>query len=66
MVKSYSAARYKDDFNIEQADAEQIFIRVSTFLKLTEIMCGEKIKSLAIVAESYAQLKKESEVDHAG
>lgn len=66
MVKSYSAARYKDDFKVEQADAEQIFTRVSTFLKLTEIMCGEKIKSLAIVAESYTQLKKESEVDHAG
>jgi HEPN domain-containing protein len=66
MVKSYSAARYKDDFKVEQADAEQIFIRVSTFLKLTEIMCGDKIKSLAQVAESYIQLKKESEVDYAG
>ncbi|RZJ83315.1 MAG: HEPN domain-containing protein [Chryseobacterium sp.] len=66
MVKSYSAARYKDDFKVEQADAEQIFTRVSTFLKLTEIMCGDKIKSLAAVAESYTQLKKESEVVYGG
>lgn len=66
MVKSYSAARYKDDFKVEQADAEQIFTRVSTFLKLTEIMCGDKINSLATVADSYTQLKKESEVDYAG
>jgi HEPN domain-containing protein len=66
IVKSYSAARYKDDFRVEQADAEQIFSRVSTFLKLTEIMCGDKIKSLAAVAESYIQLKKESEVDYVG
>ena len=66
MVKSYSAARYKDDFKVEQADAEQIFTRVSTFLKLTDIICGDKIKSLAKVAESYIQLKKESEVDYAG
>ncbi|MGQ7855505.1 HEPN domain-containing protein [Pedobacter sp. WC2501] len=66
MVKSYSAARYKDDFKVDQADAEQIFTRVSTFLKLTEIMCGDKIKSLAKVAESYTQLKKEREVDYAG
>jgi len=66
MVKSYSVARYKDDFKVKQADAEQIFTRVSTFLKLTEMMCGEKIKSLAQVAESYTQLKKESEVDYAG
>jgi len=66
MVKSYSAARYKDNFEVEQADAEQIFTRVSTFLKLTQMMCGEKIKTLAAVAESYIQLKKESEVDYAG
>jgi HEPN domain-containing protein len=66
MVKSYSAARYKDDFKVEQADAEQIFIRVSTFLKLTEIMCGDKINSLAAVAESYTQLKKEREVVYGG
>ncbi|WP_394341724.1 hypothetical protein [Pedobacter alluvionis] len=52
MGKSYSAARYKDDFKVEQADAEQIFTRVSTFLKLTEIMCVDKIKSLAKVAET--------------
>ena len=65
MVKSYSAARYKDDFKVEQADAEQIFIRVSTFLKLTEMMCMDKIKSLATSAESYKRLKKESEADYA-
>ncbi|RZK34918.1 MAG: HEPN domain-containing protein, partial [Pedobacter sp.] len=66
MVKSYSAARYKDDFEVEQAEAKQIFTRASTFLKLTEIMCSDKINSLAIVAESYTQLKKESEVHHVG
>jgi len=66
MVKSYSAARYKDDFKVEQADAEQIFTRVSTFLKLTEIMCSDKINSLATVAESYIRLKKESEVVYGG
>ena len=66
MVKSYSAARYKDDFKVEQDDAEQIFTRVSTFLKLTEIMCGDKINSLATVAESYTQLKKEREVVYGG
>lgn len=66
MVKSYSAARYKDDFKVEQADAEQIFTRVSTFLKLTEMMCGDKINSLATVAESYKQFKKESEADYVG
>jgi HEPN domain-containing protein len=66
MMKSYSAARYKDDFMVDRADAEQIFTRVSTFLELTEIMCGDKIKSLATVAESYTRLIKESEVGYVG
>lgn len=66
MVKSYSAARYNDDFKVDQADAEQLFIRVSTFLKLTEIMCLDKINALAKEAEVYRQLKIESEVCHVG
>ncbi|MBC7417835.1 MAG: HEPN domain-containing protein [Pedobacter sp.] len=64
MVKSYSAARYKDDFRVNQADAEQIFIRISNFIKLTEILCLKKIESLGMEAELYKQHKQESEVGH--
>lgn len=46
MVKSYSATRYKDDFELLGDDAEQIYIRVSTFLKLTEMLCEEKVNEL--------------------
>jgi len=66
MVKSYSAARYKDRFHVEKVDAEQIIERVSTFLKVVDIMCLEKIESLAAVAESYRQLTKEEEVNYVG
>jgi HEPN domain-containing protein len=66
MVKSYSAARYKADFKVEKDDAEQIFINVSAFLKLTEVMCADKIRSLEVVAQSYKESKKESEISYAG
>ncbi|TCC96790.1 HEPN domain-containing protein [Pedobacter psychroterrae] len=60
MVRSYSAARYKDDFRVSQKDAEQLFINVSNFIKLTEILCVKKIESLAEDAEAYKQNKLES------
>ena len=60
MVRSYSAARYKDDFRVNQKDAEQLFINVSNFIKLTEILCLKKIESLAEDAEAYKQNKLES------
>lgn len=66
IVKSYSGARYKDDFKVEQADAEQIFISVSAFLKLTEVMCTSKLSSLEVIAQAYKESKKESEVIYAG
>lgn len=66
MVKSYSAARYKDDFTVEQSDATQLYIQVSVFLDLADLMCGEKIDGLAIEAELYKQLRTESEVCHVG
>lgn len=62
MVKSYSAARYKDDFDVEQSDAAQLYLQVSLFLDLADLMCGDKIEALSKEAESYKQLIEESEV----
>jgi len=65
MVKSYSAARYRDDFHVEQSDAEKLYNQVSAFLKLTAVMCEGKIKTLALEAEFYKQhVQKESEVQY--
>lgn len=61
MVKSYSAARYKDDFEVKQSDAEQLYLQVSLFLDLADLMCGEKIEALSKEVESYKQLVEESE-----
>lgn len=51
LVKSYANARYKDEYIVNQADAEAIFIRVSTFHKLTELMCKDQIAVLQKKAE---------------
>ncbi len=61
MVKSYSAARYRDDFNVGQTDAEQLVVRAFKFIKLTEVLCRQKIEKLASEAAEYKQVKKESE-----
>lgn len=61
MMESYSAARYKDNFKVEQADAEQLLSRVSSFLPLSKGICEPKLKQLARIAEQYKQIKKESE-----
>jgi len=64
LVKSYSGARYKDNFTVLGADAEQLFVSASTFVKLTETMCIKKIEMLAGEVISYKQLIEESEVNH--
>ena len=62
MIESYSAARYKDDFKVEKADAEKLLNHVSNFLALTEKICKHKIQMLSAIAEQYKQLKPEMEV----
>jgi HEPN domain-containing protein len=62
MLKSYSAARYNYDFHVEAADAEKLCNQVSAFFEMTAVLCEDKIESLALEAEVYKQLKKESEV----
>ncbi|CAM4411839.1 HEPN domain-containing protein [Pedobacter westerhofensis] len=62
MVSSYSAARYKDDFVVEQPDAERLYNQVAAFLKVADVLCQDKIEALALDAEVYRQLKTESEV----
>ncbi|MET1053956.1 MAG: HEPN domain-containing protein, partial [Pedobacter sp.] len=64
MVKSYSAARYKDDFHVEQSDAEKLYNQVAVFLKLTGTLCSDKIELLAIEAEVYKHLQTGRETDH--
>ena len=62
MVKSYSAARYKDDFQAERSDAETLYAKVAAFLKLSEGLCKNKIEALALDAEIYKQHKSQREV----
>lgn len=57
MVKSYSAARYKDDFQAEQSDAAKLYTQVAAFMKLAEGLCQDKIEALALDAEIYRRPK---------
>ncbi len=64
LVKSYSQARYADTFFVEQADAEQLYNKVSAFHQLVKCMCKEKMEELSDIAFQYKQQNAESEVAH--
>lgn len=54
MAKSYSQARYKDDFSVSRLDAESLFQRTQSFLALAKAMCNEKIEQLSQHAALYS------------
>jgi hypothetical protein len=58
LVKSYSSARYKDRFEVSNADAKALYTRVESFYNLTERMCQEQI---AILREELDLMKTEKE-----
>lgn len=61
MVRSYSGARYQDDFRVEQPDAEKLYSQVAAFLNMADVLCQDKIEALALDAEVYKRLKSESD-----
>jgi len=54
MAKSYSHARYKDDFSVSRQDAEALYQRTQSFLSLAKAMCNEKIELLIQQAALYS------------
>lgn len=46
LVRSNSAIYHNLSFSVDENDARQLFIRISTFLKLTRLMCRNKIQQL--------------------
>ena len=57
ILRSYSAARYRDDFIVTQSDAEKLYSQVSAFLEMTEVLCVNKIADLEVEAEDYKKLR---------
>jgi HEPN domain-containing protein len=53
LIKSYSQARYKDDFSVDGHDAEKLYDRVSTILMVVLEMCKIKITALNYEADLY-------------
>lgn len=64
LVKSYSSARYKDDFFVSKEDAHTLYKRVVVFMELSRSMCKEKIEQMETQASQYRKPKVESEVSH--
>jgi HEPN domain-containing protein len=54
LSRSYSAARYKDDFSVSRKDAESLFILIESFVAVAKSMCEKKIEMLEEQATSFA------------
>lgn len=46
LMNSYGQARYKDNFNVDTADADTLYSMVHHFLELAKELCEKKIKLL--------------------
>jgi HEPN domain-containing protein len=64
LLRSYSSARYSDNFKVLMEDARLLFHHVEDFLILAKKMCSQKIEALSKEAESYRQLSQGSEACH--
>ncbi|TCD27777.1 HEPN domain-containing protein [Pedobacter psychrodurus] len=54
LSRSYSAARYKDDFSVSRKDAESLFTLIESFVAVAKSMCEKKIEMLEEQATSFA------------
>lgn len=70
LSRSYSAARYKDDFSVSRKDAESLFALIESFAAVAKSMCEKKIEMLEEQATSYflsgqtAQLSPEMAIEN--
>ncbi|MBB6611538.1 HEPN domain-containing protein [Pontibacter sp. Tf4] len=67
LAKSYLEGRYKDEFQVDEADARQLYRKVKYFMELTRDLCFKEIEVLeakALLTEAQmeeAQIKSDSE-----
>jgi len=57
LIKSYSQARYNDQFKVEQDDADKILSKAYAFEKLTRSLCEEKIAEFACQENAVNEIK---------
>jgi HEPN domain-containing protein len=55
LVKSYSDARYKDDYQVARQDAELLCAQVTPFMELTEMLCKARLDEYRQAAEAAAE-----------
>lgn len=58
MAKSYSGARYKDDFSVSKQNAESLFQRTRSFIALATEMCEVKIEELKQLAVHFEGMEQ--------
>ncbi|WEK20020.1 MAG: HEPN domain-containing protein [Candidatus Pedobacter colombiensis] len=64
LLKSYSAARYKDTFNVSEDDSWLLYNKVTEFVALAKVMCEENIAQLAQQAMRYNEFVNPASVSN--
>ncbi|MBB6610480.1 HEPN domain-containing protein [Pontibacter sp. Tf4] len=62
LAKSYLEGRYKDEFQVDEADARLLYRKVKYFMELTKDLCFKKIEALetkALLSEAQTKLEIE-------
>jgi uncharacterized protein len=62
LAKSYLEGRYKDEFQVDEADARLLYRKVKCFMELTKDLCFKRIEALetkALLAEAHIQSDSE-------
>ena len=52
LIRSYSETRYKDEYQLNSADAEKLFTQVVEFLKLIKAFCNKRLEQYRQIAEA--------------
>ena len=64
LIRSYSETRYKDEYQIDRADADKLFTQVVEFLNLIKTLCNNRLEQYRNEASTVISLLENHPTEH--
>jgi hypothetical protein len=64
LIRSYSETRYKDEYQIDSADADKLFTQVVGFLNLIKTLCNNRLEQYRNEASTVISLLENHPTEH--
>jgi len=64
LIRSYSETRYKDEYQIDSADADKLFTQVVEFLNLIKTLCNNRLEHYRNEASTVISLLENHPTEH--